>query len=84
MRLKERDGVRVVFKCNTDRLSEDLISGAAMVQSLLEKGESGSALALLEVHPISTRDPESVFHKLDLCRCRQEGEEGGNFCAILM
>ena len=56
-----------MFFSRRQRLSEEALnSGAAMVQSLLEKGESGSALALLEVHPMSTMDPETQRTLIDI------------------
>ena len=55
----------MVFSRNSRWTVAATNSGAAMVQSLVEKGESGSALALLEVHhrhPISTMTTEAFSH----------------------
>ena len=71
------DWVWAVLRCDSERFLRALASGAAMVRSLVEKGESGSALALLEVHyrhPISTMTTEAFSHGLTLYRHMQGGE----------
>ena len=75
--------VWVVLRCKSEALLRAIASGAAMVQSLVEKGESGSALALLEVHhchPISTMTTEAFSHGLTSYRHTQGGEADGD-CA---
>lgn len=55
--------VWALFSCRAEALTEVLVSGALMVYELVKKGESGSALALLEVHH---------YHPISTSRCRLE------------
>ena len=59
------DWVWAVLRCKWEATSRAITSGAAMVASLVEKGESGSALALLEVlhcHPTGTMTLMGLLH----------------------
>ena len=72
------DWVWAVLRCKWEATSRAITSGAAMVASLVEKGESGSALALLEVrhcHPTGTMTPILYSHGPTSYRHTQGGEE---------